>query len=265
MAWRLIKNKTFHIETTTPVTLYVVMLPMPSGESIHMETDATGIVVNWRDDGVPMAGGAQSTLVMSHARKCTAPSPVPLMLPPLTQVAQRAPTTPTHFAVFTGTIYVFGQGNYRSRLLKLHDPEHNVHVVGKCLKSDSEYLVNRRYCQRLRKRFDAYRDFPWHDSRYGLVPGGRQPMSYRLAETILANIIPVIIIPDDALLPPKIPWELISYRFSPDQEEEIIPFLRSVSDNEYYTMRQRLSEWEKDMTAESIFEKALRANHFDVR
>ena len=90
-------------------------------------------------------------------------------------------------------------------------------------------------------------------------------MSYRLAETMLAGIIPVIVVPEDVILPPQLPWDEISFRFSPGEEHLIIPTLQGVSDAHYTEMRTRLSKWEGEAHFERILMHALEANSFEVR
>lgn len=263
---RLVRGRHVRLEADAPTTLYLVMTDIEPrrDELALLAADPTAIVVNWSDKGWPVSGGGQSTLVATHVRQCNQYAD-PLLLPSLKRHIERAPASPSHLLTFSGTIYVKGEASYRMDLLPLHRPEYKVHVVGKCRDSDSQRWRFRSYCARIRSRFDAHRDFAWSDTRFGLVPGGQSPMSYRLAETILAGIIPVIVIPEDAILPRQIPWLEMSFRFSPEQAHLIVPTLRNVSDTQYTRMRKRLSDWEGEARLETILMRALEANSCKVR
>ena len=121
------------------------------------------------------------------------------------------------------------------------------------------------YCKEIGKLYQRYRGFKWSNTRFGLVPGGRQPMSYRLAESILNEIIPVIVIPYDAVLPDNVPWSKMSFRFSPDEIHRIVPTLKEVSDKQYHTMKEELRKWKNETLIEHIIMRALTANLFQVK
>ena len=103
-----------------------------------------------------------------------------------------------HFLTFKGTVYDRSSSHpdaaQRLRLLPLHDPEEGVVVVGRCMPPEKDPK-----CAEYRRAFDTYEFEDLANTTFGLVPAGRSPATYRLAEVMAAGAIPVVVASDYVL------------------------------------------------------------------
>lgn len=128
-----------------------------------------------------------------------------------------------------GTAYLSGHGSEeRLSVAPLNDEEHDVVVSVHCFDKHGEDLLseNVEYCQYLKDRYDDYEYSDLMDTTFGLVPAGRSPGTYRLAEVMGAGAIPVIVARD--YVPPfqeHVDWPAFSFIFAPDQ---VAPYMMKV-------------------------------------
>lgn len=120
-----------------------------------------------------------------------------------------------------GTVYLGGHGSEeRLSVVPLNDEEHGVVMSVHCFEVHGEHLLpeNLEYCQSLRDRYDNFGYSDLMETTFALVPSGRSPGTYRLAEAMGAGAIPVIVARD--YVPPfreRIDWPSFSFTFAPDQ------------------------------------------------
>lgn len=128
-----------------------------------------------------------------------------------------------------GTVYLSGHGSEeRLSTVQLHDEEHGVIMSVHCFENHGEHLLpeNIEYCQSLKSRYDDYEYGTLMDTTFGLVPAGRSPGTYRLAEIMGAGAIPVIVARD--IVSPfreQFDWPSFSFTFAPDQ---VGPYMMNV-------------------------------------
>ena len=126
-------------------------------------------------------------------------------------------------------------------MVPLHDESSGVIVSMHCLESHGEHLLPEYvdYCQQLK---DTYGDYDYDglmNTTFGLIPAGRQPATYRLAEVMSAGAIPVFVT-RDAVLPfrEQIDWPSFSFSFSPDRvKPDLLRTLKSVSPRQLDDMK----------------------------
>jgi hypothetical protein len=144
---------------------------------------------------------------------------------------------------FKGTIYLDGSGTLCQRLDQLHDPGSGVVIASRCppRREVSNLPENLDYCASLTQR---YSETDYHDlmnTTFALIPGGRQPASYRLGEALAAGSIPVWWGPS-YILPfateGGIDWSTCAFSFPVESLHSIVPTLRQVSTEKAYQMQQ---------------------------
>ena len=102
-------------------------------------------------------------------------------------------------------------GWFREQLLALHDPSNGIVIDGACIGTRNTLLLKTRpelgapaNCTALYDRYGRWGEYKeLMNATFVLVPGGRQPASYRLVESMLAGAIPVMI--TSAERPPEMP------------------------------------------------------------
>lgn len=120
-----------------------------------------------------------------------------------------------------GTAYLSLHGSEeRLSVVPLNDEEHGVVMSMHCFEKHGEHLLpeNVEFCQSLKSRYDNYDYGSLMETTFGLVPAGRSPGTYRLAEVMGAGAIPVIVARD--VVPPfreHFDWPSFSFTFAPDQ------------------------------------------------
>lgn len=132
-----------------------------------------------------------------------------------------------------GTVYLDGHGSEeRLSIVPLQDEANGVIASMRCHEIHGKHLLpeNKEYCQQL---VDTYNDHDYAsllNSTFGLVPAGRSPGTYRLAEVMGAGAIPVVVARD--VVPPfreQYDWASFSFTFAPDQVgPEMVATLRAV-------------------------------------
>lgn len=120
-----------------------------------------------------------------------------------------------------GTVYLSGHGSEeRFSIAPLQDEANGVIVSMHCFENHREHLLteNMEYCQQLKDTYDDHDFASLLNTTFGLVPAGRSPGTYRLAEVMGAGAIPVIVARD--VVPPfseQYDWAAFSFTFAPDQ------------------------------------------------
>ena len=134
-----------------------------------------------------------------------------------------------HFLTFKGSVYLEGTpGSYRWKLLDITQEE-DVTIHIKCFRMHGWHM---RTCKNLDKLFRTSDYIDLLNTTFALVPGGRQPATYRLIEALSAGAIPVFVYPDVDWIKPYshlIDWDKISFTFSPQEIPDILPKLRRLS------------------------------------
>lgn len=101
-----------------------------------------------------------------------------------------------------------------------------------CFENHGEHLLpeNTEYCQQLKGKYNGHDYASLLNTTFGLVPAGRSPGTYRLAEVMGAGAIPVIVARD--VVPPfreQYDWASFSFTFAPDQVgPEMMVTLRTI-------------------------------------
>ena len=132
-----------------------------------------------------------------------------------------------------GTVYLSRHGSEeRMSIVPLHDDAHGVIMSMHCFELHDEHLLpeNVEYCEALKDRYEDHDYDSLMNTTFGLVPAGRSPGTYRLAEVMGAGAIPVIVA-RDVILPFRehFDWSSFSFWFTPDQvESEMMATLRAV-------------------------------------
>ena len=128
-------------------------------------------------------------------------------------------------------------------IVPLHDEAHGVIMSMHCFELHDEHLLpeNVEYCEALKERYDDYDYESLMDTTFALIPAGRSPGTYRLAEAMGAGAIPVIVA-RDMVLPFRehFDWPSFSFWFTPDQvESEMMATLRAVPQSQLEEMQVR--------------------------
>eukprot|EP00752_Nemacystus_decipiens_P012930 g11444.t1 len=187
------------------------------------------IMIDFGDDGResrPEVADSYAMDASSNMHSCVYRTGYDVSLPlaPMVRFHNLAPIAPldrTFFLTFKGTVYLSHHGSEeRLSVVPLHDEEHGVVMCMHCFEMHGEHLLpeNVGFCQSLKSRgyYHDYSDLM--ETTFGLVPAGRSPGTYRLAEVMGAGAIPVIVARD--YVPPfveDIDWPSFSFMFAPDQ------------------------------------------------
>ncbi|CAM9123156.1 unnamed protein product [Ectocarpus sp. 6 AP-2014] len=76
------------------------------------------------------------------------------------------------------------------------------------------------------------------NTTFALLPAGRSPATYRLAEALSAGALPVFIHQDFVKpFPGKIPWSEFSFSFPPEEVPRMLKTLRAVPDKKLAQMQ----------------------------
>ncbi len=132
-----------------------------------------------------------------------------------------------------GSVYLSRHGSEeRMSVVPLHDEENGVVMSMHCFETHGEHLLpeNVEYCQSLKDRYYDHDYRTLMNTTFGLVPAGRSPGTYRLAEVMGAGAIPVIVA-RDMVLPfrEQFDWPSFSLWFTPDQVgPDLVATLRAI-------------------------------------
>jgi hypothetical protein len=153
------------------------------------------------------------------------------------------PNARKYFLTYKGTTKLDGLGTFRQRLDPLDDPGSGVVIVSQCHpKKTVSYLPeNVDYCASLSQRYSETDYYDLMNTTFALIPGGRQPATYRLGEALAAGSIPVWWGPS-YILPfateGGIDWSTCAFAFPLESLHNILPTLRQVSAEKAYQMQQ---------------------------
>ena len=126
-------------------------------------------------------------------------------------------------------------------MVPLHDASQRVIVSMHCLESHGEHLLPEYvdYCQQLK---DTYGDYDYDslmNTTFGLIPAGRSPATFRLAEVMSAGAIPVFVT-RDVVLPfrEQIDWPSFSFSLPPERVEiDLMRTLKAISPSQLDEMQ----------------------------
>lgn len=113
----------------------------------------------------------------------------------------------------------------------------------KCFELHDEYLYpeNIDFCDALNATSERYDYVRLMNSTFGLVPAGRSPATYRLAEVMSAGAIPVFVTRDYVRpFPERVDWPSLSFMFPPeDVGVSMMDTLRAVKPAQLWEMQVR--------------------------
>lgn len=121
----------------------------------------------------------------------------------------------------------------RNSILPLSDAANQVITSLTCQETHGldSLPENVDFCDNLRVNYEKYEYTTLMNTTFGLVPSGRSPGTYRLAEVMSAGAIPVIVSRD--IVRPfreEFDWPSFSFVFAPDQVgEHMMKTLRAVT------------------------------------
>lgn len=125
--------------------------------------------------------------------------------------------------------------------MPLHNEEEGTVIALTCFELHGEHLLpeNTAFCDALNSTASRYEYSHLMSSTFGLVPGGRSPATYRLAEVMSAGAIPVIVARDYVRpFPERIDWPSMSFMFTPDEVGEyMMAVLRAVEPKKLWEMQ----------------------------
>lgn len=162
-----------------------------------------------------------------------------------------APLEREYFLTFKGSLYLNSHGSEeRVSLRPLHDEDNGVITALGCFEVHKEHLMeeNVEYCEGLKSRFEKFDYNRLMNTTFGLVPGGRSPGTYRLAEVMSAGAIPVFVARD--IIQPfreQFDWPSFSFSFAPtDVWSSLMKTLRAVPPDQLAEMQRKSLEayWE---------------------
>jgi len=230
------------------------------------------IVVDISDTAPVVTAPGQTVAVKTLTLDCVNSSKVhAIPLPQKTRVRYLEPDEPRRYlATFAGTIYLTKiAASERQAVISLHNPDAGIVAVGACHMGQDAYrmLHNLAYCSKLQRVSSRYTQQELRNTTFGLVPVGRSPATFRLAETILGGQIPIIIAPRSFRLPfaDSIPWELISLRFEPGKEFTIPKTIREMSPDTIQDMLNTAKPHLYKFHLRHIIEVALEVSNIEFR
>jgi hypothetical protein len=242
-----------------------------NGQSCELcfRSDPTAIVLDFSDNPVVTIGGSQQHAFKTFVVDCSPANVVPIPFPVFTVFPEQLQTDRRYLVTFLGTFYLLLEGTERLDLLALHQPEAGVVVMGRCHKHHGEHLLQLffAFCLRLDYQVDAFGDTSQlANTTFGLVPVGRQPASFRLAELLHQNIIPVLIVPSSFILPfaDLFDWDDVSFRFPPERVHLAIPALRRVTRERIARMQANIRKIVHLFDLKKIIMYALNTSGIDV-
>eukprot|EP00903_Cladosiphon_okamuranus_P016255 g14993.t1 len=151
------------------------------------------VMVDFGDDGRhhrPEVADSFAMDASSNMHSCVYRSGYDISLPLAPRkyfhaLADIPPLDRRFFLTFKGSVYLSKHGSEeRLSVVQLHDEQHGVVMSVNCFEKHGEHLLseNVEYCQSLKDRYGNYDYNALMDTTFGLVPAGRSPGTYRLAE-----------------------------------------------------------------------------------
>jgi len=143
------------------------------------------------------------------------------------------------FVTFKGKFYMKGRGDSRLQLLKLQNVNSTRVIIDvQC----HMHAIDKIGCPPLQKRNSNYSFQDLLNTTFALVPEGRQPSSYRLAEVMSAGCIPVFVASDQYVRPfeDEIDWNSISVSFEPEKVDTIMVKLSSYTADQILGMQKHV-------------------------
>ena len=115
-----------------------------------------------------------------------------------------------------------------------------------CFELHDEHLLPQylEFCNALNETSSRHDYDDLMNITFGLVPAGRSPATYRLAEVMNAGAIPVFVNRDYVRpFPERVDWSSFSFVFSPEEVgRSMVETLRAVSPKELWDMQVRDGE-----------------------
>ncbi|CAM9308820.1 unnamed protein product [Pylaiella littoralis] len=158
-----------------------------------------------------------------------------------------APWHRKYFLTVNGNLYLSGAGfDERFSVVQLHSEPDGVVTALKCFGVHEEHLLpeNEEFCNALNETASRHDYGELMNTTFGLVPAGRQPATYRLAEVMSAGAIPVFVARDMVRpFPERVDWPSLSFSFSPEEVgPSMMAVLRSVEPAELLEMQRKSVE-----------------------
>lgn len=146
-----------------------------------------------------------------------------------------------------GNLYLSGTGyEDRLNLIPLHSEPDGVIVALNCFELHDEHLLpeNVDFCDALNVTASRHDYEHLMNTTFGLVPAGRSPATYRLAEVMSAGAIPVFVAREYVRpFPERVDWPSFSFMFPPEEiGASMMATLRNVDPKELWEMQVRV--WE---------------------
>lgn len=140
----------------------------------------------------------------------------------------------------------------RFNLVPLHNEAEGVVMALNCFELHGEHLLpqNAPFCDALKviadRHSNDYRRLM--NTTFGLVPAGRSPATYRLAEVMSAGAIPVFVTRDYVKpFPERVDWPSFSFTFSPEEVGvSMMETLRAVTPAELWEMQVWLTPYTRE-------------------
>lgn len=141
-----------------------------------------------------------------------------------------------------GNLYLSGYGvDERLSLVPLHSEPEGIVMALNCFELHGEHLLpqNLEFCNALNETSSRHDYDDIMNTTFGLVPAGRSPATYRLAEVMSAGAIPVFVNRDYVRpFPERVDWSSFSFVFPPEEVgRSMMETLRAVSPKELWDMQ----------------------------
>jgi hypothetical protein len=165
------------------------------------------------------------------------------------------PKNPKYLCSFAGTCQ---NSQIRRNLKELRHARYLVlDVSGDTVKANT--LGDREWIKRLQNQYVTLIG----DSKFSLCPRGGGTNSYRLYESMAMGRAPVIL-SDEWVAPPDLPWEEFSIRISERDYKSTFRILEQHEDRAEELGKRARQMWEKNFHPDTVFDRAV-ASFLDIR
>ncbi|CBJ32606.1 Glycosyltransferase, family GT47 [Ectocarpus siliculosus] len=219
--------------------------PLWNGGKNHVMVDLT----DRARDKKPWIAGSAAMDASSNMRSCFYRSGYDFAVPLRHQrgfgnLTDLAPWHRDYFLTMKGNLYLSGVGyDERMSIVPLHSEPEGVIMGLNCFEMHDEHLLpeNEEFCLALNETASRHEFKDLMNTTFGLVPAGRQPATYRLAEVMSAGAIPVFVSRDMVRpLPERVDWPTFSFSFPPEEVgPAMMDTLRSVAPAELLEMQRK--------------------------